>query len=347
MHKFIDTSNLVTYQSGNNKGHFDWTNNIRKELYFEYDDISGTIKILNYYVERKNGKCSQGKITLQYENNIITTSTSNLVQLKIPTFLNKNKYNRGFKYKIGDIITKGNQTSEIIKCFRKSYNNESIKAYELKCNNCNYKYETREDRLSSCPVCGIRSTYSERFIFSIFIQANINFVVQKEFEWLKNRWYDVYLPDYNIIVEIHGIQHFEPTKLPDRDQKTKEEIFKECIESDKLKKDAALSNGLKYYAIDVSNQDNIYSKAKDTLKFINFSKISEFECGKFAIYNTVKDVCELWNKGYQIDEISEKTGKSFQTVQYRLRQATKYDLCFYDKHINMSNGIYNPNQRED
>lgn len=56
MHKFIDTSNLVTYQSGNNKGHFDWTNNIGKELYFEYDDISGTIKILDYYVERKKWK---------------------------------------------------------------------------------------------------------------------------------------------------------------------------------------------------------------------------------------------------------------------------------------------------
>ena len=80
MKKYLDTSTLVTYQSGNNKGHFDWINNIGKELYFEYDDISGTIKILDYKIEKP-----QGKITLQYKDNIMTTSTPNLLQLKIPS----------------------------------------------------------------------------------------------------------------------------------------------------------------------------------------------------------------------------------------------------------------------
>ena len=340
MKKFIDTSNLVTYQSGNNKGHFDWMKNIGKELYFEYNDISGTIKILDYQIARP-----QGKITIQYKDNVITTSTSNLIQLKIPTFLNKNKYTKGFKYEIGKIITKGNQSSEIIKQLRISLPNrmDSIKSYVLKCHNCNYEYETREDCLSSCPVCGVRTTYSERFIFSIFIQAGIEFTVQKEFEWLENRWYDVYLPDYNAIVEIHGAQHFEPIKLPDRDLKTGNEIHEECIKSDKLKKDTALSNGLKYYIIDAREQDKLYLEAKSILDFIDFSQVSEFECGKFAIYNTVKDVCELWNQGYQINEISERTGKSLQTVQRRLRQSAQYNLCFYDKHMNMSNGVYNPN----
>ena len=338
MKKFIDTSNLVTYQSGNNKGNFDWMKNIGKELYFEYDDISGIIKILDYQLARP-----QGKITIQYKDNVITTSTSNLTQLRIPSFLNKNKVVRGFKYELGQLITKGNQTSKITKQFRYYYNNSPVKCYELQCCNCNYEYETREDRLSSCPVCGVRTTYSERFIFSIFIQAGIKFTVQKEFEWLENRWYDVYLPDYNTIVEIHGVQHFQPIKLPDREQKPIVETFTECVKADKLKKDNALSNGLKYYIIDAREQDKLYLEAKTTLDFIDFSQVSEFECGKFAIYNTVKDVCELWNQGYQINEISEKTGKSPQTVQRRLRQASQYNLCFYDKHINMSNGVYNPN----
>ena len=338
MKKFIDTSDLVTYQSGNNKGHFDWMKNIGKELYFEYDDTSGIIKILDYQIARP-----QGKITIQYKDNVITTSTSNLTQLRIPSFLNKNKVVRGFKYELEQLITKGNQTSKITRQFRQYYNNSPVKCYELQCCNCNYKYETREDRLSSCPVCGVRTTYSERFIFSIFIQAEINFTVQKEFKWLENRWYDIYLPDYNAIVEIHGAQHFEPIKLPDRDLKTGNEIHEECIKSDKLKKDAALSNGLKYYIIDARKQDKLYLEAKSVLDFINFSQVSEFECGKFAIYNTVKDICELWNQGYQIDKISEKTRKSKQTVQSKLRLAAQYNLCFYDKHINMSNGIYNPN----
>ena len=56
MKKYLDTSQLITYQSGNNKGHYDWKNNIGKELYFEYDDISGIIKILD---SRQKSYCNQ------------------------------------------------------------------------------------------------------------------------------------------------------------------------------------------------------------------------------------------------------------------------------------------------
>ena len=186
MKKYLDTSQLITYQSGNNKGHYDWKNNIGKELYFEYDDINGIIKILDYEIVRP-----QSKITLQYKENIMTTSTSNFIQLKIPGLFNKEKQTRKYTYKIGDIIDKGYQSSKIIGQCRisvkstKSY--ETTRGYKLECLFCGYKYETREDRLSSCPVCGIRSTYSERFIFSIFIQSKTDFEVQKEFEWLENR----------------------------------------------------------------------------------------------------------------------------------------------------------------
>ena len=86
MRKYLDTSQLITYQSGNNKGHYDWKNNIGKELYFEYDDISGIIKILDYEIARP-----QGKITLQYNDNIMTTSTSNLIQLKNTEFIQQRK----------------------------------------------------------------------------------------------------------------------------------------------------------------------------------------------------------------------------------------------------------------
>ena len=77
MKKFIDTSNLAIYQSGKYQGKFDWINNIGKELYFEYDDISGYIKIVNYQKSKP-----QGYITLQYNDKIITTTTSNLLQYK-------------------------------------------------------------------------------------------------------------------------------------------------------------------------------------------------------------------------------------------------------------------------
>ena len=62
MKKFLGTSNLVKFQSGNNQSKYDWSNNIGKELYFEYDDISGYIKILDYVNNKR-----QGHVTLKYK----------------------------------------------------------------------------------------------------------------------------------------------------------------------------------------------------------------------------------------------------------------------------------------
>lgn len=345
MTKYLDTSTLTKYTSGNNKGHFYWKENIGKELPFQYDDLEGIIKIIDYEsINRKN------LITIQYQDNIITTSTSNLLQLRIPTFLNKNKNSRNYTYKIGDIIDKDFQKSKVIEQTRvsvkatKKY--ETTRGYKLKCLCCGYKYQTREDRISSCPVCGIRSSWTERFIFSIFILAKIDFEVQKEFEWLKNRWYDIYLPKYNAIIEINGIQHYEPTKNSNREQKSAEQQYLECISSDKLKYDIAIKNGLTYYVIDARDQNNLYNIAKSVLTFIDFSNISAFECGKFATNNVVKKYCNLWNKGYSVDEISQKFNCSIETVQRRLREGTQYNLCNYSKERNMKiHKIINPNRK--
>lgn len=345
MIKHLDTTNLIKYTTGNNKGHFNWKENIGKELPFQYDDLTGIIKIIDYKSVNRNSL-----VTVQYQDNIITTSTSNLLQLRIPSFLNKNKNNKKYTYKIGDIIDKDFQKSKVIEQTRISVkatkNYETTRGYKLKCLCCGYEYKTREDRISSCPVCGIRSSWTERFIFSIFIQAKIDFEVQNYFEWLQNRWYDVYLPKYNAIVEINVIQHYEPIKNPNREQKSAEQQYLECIESDKLKYNTAIENKLSYYVIDARDQSNLYNIAKSVLTFIDFSKISALECGKFATNNVVKKYCQLWNKGYSIEKIAQKLDCPIETVQRRLREGNQYNLCNYSKEQNMKNHkIINPNKK--
>ena len=124
-----------------------------------------------------------------------------------------------------------------------------------------------------------------------------------------------------------------------------EQQYIECIESDKLKHNTAIKNGLSYYVIDARDQNNLYNIAKSVLTFIDFSNISAFECGKFATNNVVKKYCNLWNKGYSVEKISNKLDCSIQTVQTRLRQGNIYNLCNYDKKLNMKNHrITNPNK---
>lgn len=339
MRKFLDTSNLVTYRSGKYQGKYDWTNNVGKELYFEYDDISGHIKILDY----KKSK-PQGYITLQYKDIVTTTTTPNLLHLKIPRLFHKEKQINLYKYNVGDIINKYHDSIKIIKQIRINYKKSSCRGYQVECLDCHYLYETREELISTCPICGKKSSYPERFVYSIFKQAKINFVPQKEFEWLHNRFYDAYLPDNNSIIEIHGSIHYKPVKL--NGKKSPEEIHKEKIISDKIKYETALNNKVNYYVINASEPEKLFQTAKDILDFIDFSNISELECEKFANYKSVKDECELWNQGYSLEEIHNRLKLPTQSIQHKLRLGNKYSLCNYDKNTNMHfHKIINPNKR--
>lgn len=330
LRKYLDTSNLVTYQSGKYQGKYDWSNNIGKELYFEYDDISGYIRIINYIKAKP-----QGYITLQYKDETVTTTTPNLIHLKIPRLFHKEKATKQYKHNIGEIVHKFNDTLEIIDHIRIHYQNSSNRGYKIKCLDCGYEYETLEQCISTCPICGEKSSYSERFVYSILKQANINFEPQKEFDWLPIRYYDTYLPDYNAIIEIHGLQHYQPLKL--NGKYSSEEIYKQTIEADRLKYDVAISNGLNYYIINASNQNNLFEESKKILTFINFSNISKVECLRFANYKNIEQECKLWNQGFDTHEIAKKLNKPLSTVQTKLRIGNECSLCIYDKNINMSN----------
>lgn len=256
----------------------------------------------------------------------------------------KEKQKRRYDHEIGDIIHKFNDTLKVIDQIRIDYNNSSCRGYKLECLDCGYTYDSREDKISTCPVCGKKTSYSERFVHSILKQVNINFTPQKEFDWLHNRFYDAYLPDYNAIIEIHGKQHYEPVKLNCKN-KTPEEIYLYAVEADKLKYDTAILNGLNYYIINASNQETLFEEAKKSLTFIDFTSISELECEKFANYKSIRKECDLWNQGCIIDEIHNKLGTPSQQVQQKLRLGNKYGMCNYSKELNMHyHKIINPNR---
>lgn len=319
MKKFLDTTVLTTYSSGKYKGKIDWTNNIGKELYFEYDSLCGYIKILDYEKLIPNGK-----ITLQYKNNIVTTGTANLKNLKIPSLFNMEKQSNEYQYSVGQIIHKYNDTLEVVEQIRIKYNKSDCRGYIIKCLDCGYEYNTREDKLSTCPICGKRSSYAERYVYSILKQAKISFIPQKEFEWLHNKFYDVYLPDYNVLVEINGQQHYKPVKL--NSIESANETYIRNINIDKLKSESAHNNGVLLYNINTSDFKNIFNETIKTINFIDFSNVSILECEKFSDYKRIKDVCKLWNLGYQIDDIKNQTGKSLQTIKCHLRLGEKFEM---------------------
>jgi hypothetical protein len=95
----------------------------------------------------------------------------------------------------------------------------------------------------------------ERLTSKFLLENNINFETEKKFEDLKNKSYlpfDFYLPDKNILLEIHGGQHYIPMSY-----RNGEEKFKETIYNDEKKKDYAIINNYNYICIDArSNLEN-------------------------------------------------------------------------------------------
>jgi hypothetical protein len=83
-------------------------------------------------------------------------------------------------------------------------------------------------------------SFGEISLRKLFDDNLINYVSEKTFEDLKgkkkhNLRYDFYLPDYNILIEYHGSQHFDPnSKL----------YTEEGIERDKIKFDYAKDNNI-------------------------------------------------------------------------------------------------------
>jgi len=347
IHKFLDTSNLPKLNGKSQR--INWKDCIGKNVYFEYDNLKGYIKILDY---KSAYNSTQNQLSLQYNGTFVTTCTSNFLKLNIPTLFNKETKSFKYKYSIGDIIINGNDHMLILEQIRIHYITKSNRGYRIKCLDCNYEYKTLEQKMSSCPICGKRSSFAERFIYNMVFQAGIAFEPQKEFEWLPNHYYDVYLPNQNTIIEIHGIQHYEIVGMYSRLQPKK--LYSSTVKRDILKYNAANNNGLDYYIVNASCVSNsrfndkgiktFIKEIKKSLPFIDYSKIDFIECEKFANYKYIFKECQLWNNGKSIDEIQSLLNKSKDLISLKLRLGNKYNLCTYDKALNnQHNKIVNPN----
>ena len=116
-------------------------------------------------------------------------------------------------------------------------------------------------RGQNCPECSKRKNISigEEKIKSFLNKKNIKFIQQKRFFFIKNKKMlpvDFYLPNYNIVIEFQGRQHFEEVKF-----------FKNNLSyqkyNDKIKKENCLKNGIIF--VEIKYNENIENKLSEFL----------------------------------------------------------------------------------
>ena len=217
------------------------------------------------------------------------------------------------------------------------YNSGSNASVKMKCIDCGnikeYKISyLKRYRKLPCE-CSDNIPYTEKFMFDVLKQLNINLIFQlskKHLKWCKNYKYDFYfkLDNEEYIVETHGKQHYINSR---RGRSLKEEQ-----ENDKYKYELAISNGIKpenYIVIDCRKSESEWIKnsiLNSRLNDIfNLNNINWIECEEYALKNIVKEVCDYYNKDYSIEEIEDITKISKQAIYNHLRKGAKIGICKY------------------
>lgn len=206
------------------------------------------------------------------------------------------------------------------------YSPKSSIKIECKCIDCGKKYLRSCSKLTNYGVpcvCGDGFSYPEKFVFNALRQLKIKFKPQFYLNNSKYR-YDFYLNDYNIIIEVHGIQHY------------KQKWERDEVENDKNKKDFAFSCGYteaNYVVLDCreSSLEFIKSSILDSKlsELFSFDNVDFTTCAKFATSNYAKTASELWNDGQTIKDIAEEMSLNKHTIIAYLKQGNENGWCKY------------------
>ena len=100
---------------------------------------------------------------------------------------------------------------------------------------------------TGCPKCANKNITEELFIRMLI---DVGLVIEEQFSptWAGNKRYDAHLSEHNILIELHGQQHYQYVKHFHRT----EQGYVDSFQKDRLKRELAVENGM--IQIDVSQE---------------------------------------------------------------------------------------------
>jgi transposase len=179
----------------------------------------------------------------------------------------------------------------------------------------------------SCHKCSDKISYPEKITYNFLSQLNVEFETQKVFYWSDNKRYDFYVSNLDLIIEVHGKQHYEESK---RGRSLEEEQ-----ENDRLKEKLARENGIdKYIVIDCRKSEIDFIKnnivKSELIKYFDLNKVEWLKCHEYSCKTLVKTVCEMWNDGLESTSlIGEKIHLNKGAVSNYLKRGSLLGWCDY------------------
>ena len=182
-----------------------------------------------------------------------------------------------------------------------------------------------------CGLCSNTRSLGHRLVNSVLTELDVDYINEKTFYWSENKVYDIYVEQYNCIIEVNGVQHYEESgfhRLGGRN-------YIEEIENDAYKKDLAIENGIQHYVyVDAkeSNIDYIVNSIRDNKLFnslFNTKNITWENIVDRALISDVVRIKNLYNEGVSVPEIQKILHMSNTSVTRKLNELTKFGLCNY------------------
>lgn len=222
--------------------------------------------------------------------------------------------------------------------FMKTHTVQSSQYVDIPCPDCGKIKHTKICNLYHrgfrC-TCNSRSSYPNKFMYSILDQLGINFTPEYQEEWTNGKQYDIYIKHLSLVIENHGIQHYEDNIFRNR-------TLREEQENDKYKYEIAVQNGIQNYVVIDCRYSEIewikHSIMNSNLPtLLNFSEkdIDWNQAEQNALKNIIREVCEEWEKERKYsyadyDAVGEKFHICGNTVQDYLIIGAKHGWCSYD-----------------
>lgn len=332
--RWIDLRNIPLSHRG-----VSWDKSIGMLFPFQYDNISGEVLIKEY-----DSKTQKLKIFIEDYTDISGYSirAEDLKQCRLYNCLfTSNNLVLGKRPDLLNLLIDEND---------KYLNVCSNKMIRCKCPICGTLKTTTMNDLSSngirCQICKDGISYPEKFMISILLQLKIEFIFQlskSKLSWCDNFIYDFYIPNMNIIIETHGMQHYNGAfQTLGGNDLSKEQA------NDFKKREKAIQNSISNYIVLDCRQSNIEWIKKSVLEsklptLLNFSEndINWQECGEYATNSYVKDVCLYFDMHHSsITELCNHFKLSNVTIAKYLRLGTELGWCKYNPKYSHGNNRY-------
>jgi len=191
------------------------------------------------HIQSKDGGCKK----CHYETNQTKLSSTT------SDFVEKSKKIHGNKYDYSKVNYVNNHTKVIIECNKHGTFEQTPLGHIT--------------NKQGCPGC--KESKGEKIIRVYLQNNNINFIPQYSYDncrYINKLFFDFYLPDYNILIEFDGKQHFEPIEWL---YEQSENIFQLQIKKDQIKNKYCLDNNIKLIRISYKDIRKIGKILKENL----------------------------------------------------------------------------------